>query len=944
MGESSGSEGRDISSILPFSILQYVARAVGVADADRIRMAAGETRSMIELADPRAWSSLATTMGIAEGAARLTGDVQIGRRGGEELFRLADESGLTDVYRSKGTIQAALVDVVAVSSRISVGRLMEVVDSSENHILVEGRYTGATTPERLFCDYGAGFWSRVPELFDAAGYAVELECQARGDERCLVQVSWAKPAGTSDVESAEARAGRMYDRYEALQRTAADLIEAEDAAAVLRLVVERAGHAVLAPRFLLAVELPDHNELLVHHLGFRNDDSARRAARSLLESGPPPSALVVDVASKRTHYGCIAAFYPKGTQGRDLDRRLMSAYAAHAAAALEATVAFGRAQRDRDTAEALLDLSRRLARATTCSDVARLVANTLPALTGGSRGSIYLWDSETGRLLLEACDDATDASLLPPEIVVGDIDGADAMLAAGGPIWMDIDDLEGDMRRLLETTGVAQNVSIPISARGDFLGLVSASFVERIAPAGRRVLIERLLAFGDQAAIAFDNARLLERAHHQAMHDGLTGLPNRLMLEDRATLALAQARRTSADVALLFVDLDRFKNVNDTFGHHAGDHLIAQAATRLRRQLRDGDTLARLGGDEFVALLPDIADDATAPMVAGRLVEALASPFDIAERELFISCSVGIAVSPLGGMDYPTLLQHADAAMYEAKTAGRNTFAVYTADGVPAISTRLELETALHGAVANGELSVVYQPQVDLTDGRIVGAEALVRWHHPTFGAVGPDVFIPIAEDSGLILEIDRWVRLTALTELRKWHEAGLPSVRMSVNLSTRELRNPDLPRQLAEDLDDAGIEPGDLELEITERVVMTENEDLAGILRALHAIGVRIAIDDFGTGSSVLHRLAGHPVDTLKIDRSFIRDMSPTSSTAVVAALLQMGAGLGIEVLAEGIETAEQRDVLVGLGCTLAQGYFFSRPVAPEVLQSMLATGTLSV
>ena len=944
MGEPSrAADTRQIASILPFSILRYVANAVGEADAERVRVASGESKTMAQLLERGAWSSLASTLAIADAATRLTGETQIGRRGGEELFRFTEEIGFSDVYRSRGSIEAALEDVVAASSRMSVGKVMTIVDRGERHILVEGRYTNATKPEALFCDYALGYWSSVPSLFGATGYAAELECQARGDDRCLVQVSWAAPKGSADIESARTRATQMYDRYEALQRMAADLIEADDATAVLDLVAVRAGHAVLAPRFLVVVQLPDRSDLLVHHLGFRDDESARRAAKSLLESGPPESTLVAPVSSKRTHYGCIAAFYPKGTKEGDLDRRLMSAYAAHAAAALEATVAFTQAQRDRDTAEALLELSRLLARAATCTEVAVLVANALPAISGGSRGSIYLWDADARRLLLEACDDATDRSTLPPELVVDDIEGAEDLLATGGPVWMDVEELEGDLRALLESTGVAQNVSIPISARGDFLGLVSASFVDPIGPDERRLLIQRLLAFADQAAIAFDNARLLERAHHQAMHDGLTGLPNRPMLEDRVTVALAQARRTSQSIALLFVDLDRFKNVNDTFGHHAGDALIIQAGERLRAQLRSSDTLARIGGDEFVVLLPDVVDDAVPSRLAERLVGALSAPFDVAGQEVFVSCSIGIAVSPLGGVDYPTLLQHADAAMYASKSAGRNTFRTYAVEGVPAVSTRLELEMALHGAIANGELSVAYQPQVELASGRIVGAEALVRWRHPRFGPVGPDVFVPIAEDSGLILGIDRWVRLTALAQLRAWQDGGAPRLRMAFNLSTRELRDPGLPVQLAQDLADAGIAPGDVELEITERVVMTENEDLVAILHALQRVGVRLAIDDFGTGSSVLHRLGRHPVDTLKIDRSFIRDLSPSSSTAVVAALLQMGVGLGIEVLAEGVETPEQRDVLAALGCTFAQGYLFSRPVTAEGLRSLLEQGALS-
>jgi diguanylate cyclase (GGDEF)-like protein len=576
-------------------------------------------------------------------------------------------------------------------------------------------------------------------------------------------------------------------------------------------------------------------------------------------------------------------------------------------------------------------------------DVTQRVADALPALSGG-RGAVYLWDGAAGRLVFGACDPGTDGTRLPKELVVDNIEGAAELLGTGEAVFLDADVVTGDLLQLLESTGVAQAACLPVVARGDFLGLVTASFEQRIGDDERSVLIERLAAFADQAATALDNARLLERARHQATHDELTGLPNRPMLEDRANQALAGGRRRHLrPTGLLFIDLDRFKNVNDTLGHHAGDDLIRQVAERLAGQLRAVDTLARLGGDEFVALLPDLDGEADAVAVAERLIHTLDAPFHVAGTDVFVSCSIGIAVAAGGGTDYTTLLQHADAAMYEAKAAGSNTCVMHHRARDSDRQQRLELESALHGALGNGELAVVYQPQVDLRTGGIIGAEALVRWDHPVFGTVSPEVFIPIAEEAGLILEIDRWVRLTALAQMRVWRDAGLAPLRLSFNLSTRELHNPYLPLQLAGDLAAAGVDASWVELEITERVVMADDDGLVTVLEALRAVGVRLAIDDFGTGSSVLRRLQRHPVDTLKIDRSFIGDITATSSGAVVAALLQMGASLGIEVLAEGVETEEQRAQLLAIGCRFAQGYLFSRPVSADVLRAQLVVGSLA-
>jgi diguanylate cyclase (GGDEF)-like protein len=407
-------------------------------------------------------------------------------------------------------------------------------------------------------------------------------------------------------------------------------------------------------------------------------------------------------------------------------------------------------------------------------------------------------------------------------------------------------------------------------------------------------------------------------------------------MEDRATQALRLAQRNGTKTALLFIDLDRFKNVNDTLGHSAGDDLIRQVGRRLTRCIRSSDTLARLGGDEFVVLAPEVADRQRAGELAERVIETLKAPFIVDGNELFISCSIGIATAPDDGTTYGDLLQHADAAMYEAKAQGRSTFALNSHTGVVPKRQLLQLESALHKAVDNGELRVLYQPQVDLSTEEIIGVEALVRWNHPTIGLVGPDMFIPVAEESGLIVSIDKWVRNEAFAQAARWIAEGRP-LRVAVNLSSREVRNRALADDIGASLEHHGVRPDLIELEITDRVVMSE-EDLPARLRTLKKLGVRLAIDDFGTGNSVLGRLQSCPIDTLKIDKSFVKEIAgPPGAAPVVAALVAMAHRLELELVAEGVETQVQAAALRGLGCHLAQGYYFSRPITAADIDTLV-------
>ena len=460
------------------------------------------------------------------------------------------------------------------------------------------------------------------------------------------------------------------------------------------------------------------------------------------------------------------------------------------------------------------------------------------------------------------------------------------------------------------------------------------------------VIVGRVWSFRDVT----DRNRLVNELAHQAFHDSLTGLANRALLSDRLEHALARSRRLAATVAVLFCDLDGFKMVNDTLGHDAGDDLLVEVARRLAGNLRDGDTAARLGGDEFAIVLDETTTDDTIAL-AQRVLEVLREPFVVNERDVFVPASIGIADNGTDVLDADELLCRADIAMYAAKSRGRNRMEVFEPTMQTELAARHELHGDLRHALLRGELVVHYQPLLDLETQTIESFEALVRWNHPSRGLVGPDVFIPIAEETGLIVEIGRWVVREACRETMAWRALpGAQDLCIGVNVSSHQLYDDEFVDDIRAALDDSGLAPTGLILELTESTLLSDTTLVQERLDELTRLGIRIALDDFGTGYSSLAYLRSFPIDFLKIDQSFVNELSRESDDQgliMVRSIISIGHNLNLGVIAEGIEQTNQLDELRKAGCNTGQGYLFARPVPPdqipELLSSMASPGAVA-
>jgi diguanylate cyclase (GGDEF)-like protein/PAS domain S-box-containing protein len=558
----------------------------------------------------------------------------------------------------------------------------------------------------------------------------------------------------------------------------------------------------------------------------------------------------------------------------------------------------------------------------------------------------FLLVDDDGRLVNGAC----------PSMPAGFAAAIDAVLAAGAPgsfaaaalagMPMLVADTAADpgwrnVQALCRQFQVGACWSVPIvSANGGVLGTLNlVSATPRVATGDDERLLESV---GRLAAVAIDHRELTDKLSHQAQHDALTGLPNRLLFQDRLGQALAQAQRNGQQVAVIYMDLDRFKHINDTLGHSAGDALLRQVAVRLDSCVRRSDTLARLGGDEFTVVLAELDDARDAMRAAKNIVEGMRLPFSVEGRELFITISLGISLYPDDGVDGETLMVNADVAMYRAKDLGRDNFQWFASEMNVMARERMELEWHLRYAMQLGQLHLAYQPQCN-AKGEVLAFEALMRWQHPMLGAVSPTRFIPLAEDSGLIVSMGEWALRTACAQAVQWRKAGHPRLRISVNVSALQFKRPDWVDAVRRALQDTQLAPEALELEITESLLLESARETSANLFELRKLGVGVAIDDFGTGYSSLSYLHKLPISTLKVDQSFVREIGVQPGhgpeAPIIRTIITLAHNLGMAVVAEGVETEAQRALLVRLGCEGLQGYLLYEPMDAVQAGELLAT-----
>lgn len=919
-------------------LVRHLARSP-VALTDTMRRA-GETRSIEELCDPGSWSTYEQFRALAEAAEHVLGGEEALVAVGADAVSKPTMPEIHALMLSLGSPDALFEEIV----RAGGASLVPISDTSgepvgPNEWLIRQRFRAGYPAFRAYCAFARGLFHSVPRLFGLAAEVEEEACECDGAPRCVFRVRWDTTGEGASTEFYEAHIMVLQAQLQALQTTVGDLVSGESLTPVLGRIVEAAARTVNAPWFVLALESATSTARRVYARGLpqeQADEIACELMTAVIDENDL-SRLVVDVASTQCHYGRLAAINPGG---RFFPQQLsaLQAYARLAAAALDSATALEESRRQASTARVLLELSASLAEIRSPDEMASTLAHAIPAIIDCDRAFVLLrGDDEVTAHVVSSCGYEQDVAewLMALELPLVNVSD-DAV------VFYDRDSgIEGGLlHRLMDRTDAILFASVPIIVDGETSGFVVADVCER----PERLLHddqlhERLSGLAGQGATAVRNARLLDQVRHQALHDTLTDLPNRGLIFDRIDGMLARARRTGMPCAALFIDLDGFKEVNDALGHDAGDELLRHIAQRLSGMLRESDSLGRLGGDEFVVLVEGTSLDAGPEFVAHRILEVLRLPvvLDSANgKAVRITGSVGIATGTRTSATQ--LLSDADLALYEAKAEGKDRYVVFEPAMHHAAQQRRALEFDIRIALERDEFTLAYQPIVNLRDGVVTGLEALLRWHHPQRGDVEPDVYIPMLEASGQIVEVGRWVLDEACRQMVEWRSRG-HLLDVSVNVSAVQLDTSTFVDDVRACLTRTGLDPTALILEITETAVMRDTAAATARLTELKELGVRVAIDDFGTGWSSLAILQQLPIDLLKIDRSFIEGLDDEGNEAdpVIDALLRLGKTMGLATLAEGIEELRQFDRLQRADCDSGQGFLFARPLDPASVEQFL-------
>ena len=930
---------RHFAGSMTLYLVRYLQNHCAPGTLDAALSISGENRDPEVLCHDATWSSYGQFRSLLEAAGQLIGGPEKLFAAGASAWDTLSTPEITGTLQSLGSPGALYADISLAAAALST---VIVADSNEvgtNEWILGSRFRPGFAPFPEFCSFAAGLFSITPRMFGfPAAEVVEFECQRDGAPACRYRVRWQdNEEVVRRAEYYETRAQILEARIEALQRTVDDLVSGERLEEVLSRIVASAARAVLAPWFVLAIDALPSAARQVYAAGLDEAEALPIAKELLAGERIESGRLVVEVVSNRRSYGRLAALRPDSEQFFPQELVTLGAYARLAAAALDSATVLEEARLQATTARVLLELSESLAGIGSTDEVAARVARAVPGLIDCDRAVVTLFDASTSTARIAGCYGYSFLAerlmrQRPIHAVAGDETGVPVYVERGGQHERSLSD------DFMSDTGSVAAITVSIVVSTGLIGWVTATVTERAQRLLAPDVKERLRGLAGQAAIAISNASRLDQIRHQALHDPLTGLPNRALILDRVEQMLTRSRRKRTAAAALFIDLDGFKDVNDTLGHAAGDHLLQAVTARLAATLRESDTIGRLGGDEFVVLLEGPSLDDGAEVVADRLLDLLRKPFTLEADHvpLAVTASIGIAV---GDRHSPgELLRDADIALYAAKAAGKNCHVVFQPEMQTALRDRLDLEMDLRGALSGGQFLLVYQPIINLLSTEVTGVEALLRWRHPTRGLVQPTDFIPPLEDTGMIIDVGRWVLNEACRQTAVWHAKG-HSLAMSVNVSARQLDTDGFVSDVENALITHRLDPASLIIEITETTIMRDAEATARRLEAIKATGVRVAIDDFGTGYSSLAYLSQFPVDSLKIDRSFVSAIATSAeAAALIHTLVQLGKSLGMETVAEGIEELAEFAHLQREQCDSGQGFLISGPLEVAALEDFLA------
>jgi diguanylate cyclase (GGDEF)-like protein len=926
--------GKDFDGTYARGLMHLLSDLVGSSGIDKVLAAAGESRSLSDLTLETTWSTYAQTRALLEAAAALLG-------GPEKLIpagRRIIDHGSTDANltiptgESPNSLFANISAVLSITSRIIEASAEQI---GENDWRVSQTFGAGFESFEAFCAMQAGGYSIIPAIYGLPPAEVtEEQCSARGAPSCVFRVRWrAVDPATQQLRLLEARVRGLETWLDEFQQTVTNLVSSQDLREVLEQTFTAACRAVHAPVCVLALRrLPMPAGGGVFSLGIDAQAAEELAARLLTEDDEPETHLIAEVSSARRIYGRIAAVRTVGEFMPEQRRRLES-YARLIAAALDSEFAIAEANRQSQGARALLELSTSLAQITTVEEVPEKLARAVPGVMGVDQVAVLMTSADRSHWTISATHgypSDVDKALRRRKFPMPRMVHTGATIIRPG-------ELPPSMGPLIGAGGA---MMVPIMVNEEWAGSIIAPIDEVTASAGiGREDEERLEGLAAQASTAIYNAMLLSQVRHQALHDPLTGLPNRALILDRAEQMLTRNRGAHHAAAALFIDLDGFKEVNDTFGHAAGDELLLTFAGRLEAVLRSSDTVGRLGGDEFVVLLEDTST-IKPEQVAERLLAVAREPFTISQARagrLSVTASIGIASGNRANAGQ--LLRDADVALYDAKATGKNRFVIFREQMQISVHDRVLMQMDLQNALRDDQFALFYQPCFDLSSGRVTGVEASARWSHPIRGQIDGAEFGPLLAENEALIDVGRWMFTNACKEVAGWHQKGL-AVNLGLAVSSQQLHDASFLPDLAQVLDNSGLPAANLIIEVSEQAVRTDQKETLTQLESLHTLGVRIAVDGFGTGAFSLTSLRELPIDILKIDKTFVQGMSDSpESAALVRSLIQLSAALGLRAIGDGIEQKDHCVQLLHEGCNSGLGPFLSPPLPGPEVEAVLRT-----